>query len=137
MIVKFVYFLLTNILILTAQNKAVNIIFMDFNEYQEFTKTTALYPKIGGHGILYPVLGLSGEVGEVSEKIKKIFRDKNGVFGVDDTGEITKELGDVLWYISQISAELGVDLDDVATRNISKLTSRKDRDQLHGNGDNR
>lgn len=56
--------------------------FKDFDEYQKFCKSTAVYPKIGKN-FVYPLIGLQGEVGEVSEKIKKMFRD--------DGGKLTKE----------------------------------------------
>ncbi|MFA7365358.1 MAG: MazG nucleotide pyrophosphohydrolase domain-containing protein [Patescibacteria group bacterium] len=51
--------------------------------------------------------------------------------------EIKKELGDVLWYISQLSTELNIDLEDVAKTNLEKLLSRQKRNVLGGSGDNR
>ena len=45
------------------------------------------------------------------------------------------ELGDVLWYISDIAFELGFTLENIAVLNIQKLSSRKDRDKIHGEGD--
>lgn len=107
-----------------------------FKEYQEQSKKTAMYPAIG-HKVIYPVLGLSGEVGEISEKVKKIFRDKNGEFSVEDLELIKKELGDVLWYLSQIATELGISFEDIAKHNIEKLYSRLDRGVIKGNGDER
>lgn len=109
---------------------------LTFNEYQKLSRTTAIYPKIG-HGVIYPTLGISDEAGEVAGKIKKIFRDKNGVFNELDIQEIKKELGDVLWYISQIASELEINLEDVASKNIEKLLDRKNRGVLKGSGDNR
>lgn len=109
---------------------------MQFNEYQALTAQTAIYPEIG-HKVVYPALGLANEAGEVLGKIKKIFRDKNGVFGEEDTKNISKELGDVLWYISQVASELNIKLDDVAEENIEKLFGRKERGTLQGSGDNR
>jgi len=80
-------------------------------------------------------LGLNGEAGEVAEKLKKILRDKNGEFSQDDKFKIAMELGDVLWYLSDIAFELGFTLENVAILNIQKLSSRKDRDKIHGEGD--
>ena len=51
--------------------------------------------------------------------------------------ELLKELGDVLWYISQLSAELGLSLEEIASLNLEKLNSRKERGALRGSGDNR
>jgi len=50
---------------------------------------------------------------------------------------LNKELGDVLWYLANLSAELGFSLEEVAFNNLEKLKSRQERNQLHGNGDNR
>lgn len=109
---------------------------MDFEEYQEKSRKTAIYPRIG-ETYVYPALGLGDEAGEVLGKIKKIFRDKNGVLDDETRVEIKKELGDVLWYLTQLSTELGLSLDDIAKANIEKLYSRLERGTLHGNGDNR
>jgi NTP pyrophosphatase (non-canonical NTP hydrolase) len=109
---------------------------MDFKEYQEKSRKTAFYPNVGSN-FVYPTLGLSGEAGEVAEKIKKVLRDKNGILDKETKADIEKELGDVLWYVSQLSSELGVSLDDIAEKNIEKLYSRMERGVLSGNGDNR
>jgi len=109
---------------------------MNFEEYQDLSKKTAIYPKIGKN-FVYPTLGLVGESGEVAEKIKKIFRDKGGTVDAETRLMLKKELGDVLWYLSQLTTELGLSLDEVATYNIEKLESRHERGTLQGNGDNR
>lgn len=109
---------------------------MTFKEYHEFAQKTAIYPN-RGHNFVYPALGLSGEAGEVAEKIKKILRDKNSTMDKDSATEVVKELGDVLWYISAMAYELGVDMEDVAKANMEKLQSRRDRNMIHGDGDNR
>lgn len=109
---------------------------MDFKEYQEKSRETAVYPELGNN-FVYPTLGLSGEAGEVAEKIKKVIRDKGGVVDEMTREEIKKELGDVLWYLSQIASELKLSFDDVANFNIEKLQSRKERNMIHGEGDNR
>jgi NTP pyrophosphatase (non-canonical NTP hydrolase) len=109
---------------------------MEFSEYQKKSRKTAFYPN-KGKNFVYPTLGLAGEAGEVAEKIKKIIRDKNGKLTLKDQEEIGKELGDVLWYISQIATELNLLLEKVAENNLKKLFSRKKRNKLRGNGDNR
>ncbi|MDD4358233.1 MAG: nucleoside triphosphate pyrophosphohydrolase family protein [Candidatus Pacebacteria bacterium] len=109
---------------------------MTFNEYQEKSRQTAVYPNINNN-FIYPTLGLVGEAGEVAEKIKKVLRDNNGVVSPEKKEEIKKELGDVLWYIANLSKELGIEFDDVAEGNIEKLFSRMERNQIHGDGDNR
>ncbi len=109
---------------------------MNFKEYQKLSRKTAIYPK-KGKNFVYPVLGLVGEAGEVAEKIKKILRDKKGVIDRVAKEELSKELGDVLWYLAQIATEISLSLEDIASLNIKKLHSRKKRGALHGEGNNR
>ena len=108
----------------------------DFDRYQEKASSTAVYPD-KGRNFIYPTLGLADEAGEVVGKIKKVIRDNAGVISPEQRDEIKKELGDVLWYLSQLSQELGIKLSDVAQTNLDKLSSRSKRDKLHGSGDNR
>lgn len=109
---------------------------MDFKDYQKLSRETAIYPDVDKN-FIYPTLGLAGETGEVVENIKKLIRDKNKLIDQEVRSELSKELGDVLWYLSQLAAELGISLDEIATKNIEKLQSRKKRGVLHGKGDNR
>lgn len=109
---------------------------MNFKEYQEKSRKTAIYPE-AGNNFIYPTLGLSGEAGEVAEKIKKAIRDKEGIVDEERKKEIEKELGDVLWYVSQLASELKLSLKEIAEKNIEKLYSRMDRGKLKGDGDNR
>jgi len=67
-------------------------------------------------------------------KSKKILRDKKGKLDVKTKQEIVKKLWDVLWYLSSISSELEVNLEDIAKINLLKLNSRN---KIKGSGDNR
>jgi len=109
---------------------------MTFQEYQDEARKTAIYPN-KDNNFIYPTLGLAGEAGEVAEKIKKVIRDGNGIVTEEKKVEITKELGDVLWYVANLAKELGISMDEVAQKNIEKLQSRQQRGELHGSGDNR
>ena len=108
---------------------------MDINEYQNKARETAKYPV--EHGLTYCTLGLAGEAGEVADKIKKIIRDKGGLVSANDRLELAKELGDVFWYLANLSFELNLALDFVAQKNIEKLQSRMKRGVISGEGDNR
>ena len=109
---------------------------MNFTDYQTKSRKTAKYPAIG-HPVIYPTLGLTNEAGEVAGKIKKIFRDKEGVIAEADREALKGELGDVLWYLAQVCTELDLSLDEVAEHNIEKLYSRLERGKIGGEGDNR
>ena len=105
-----------------------------FQKYQvESRKTWGVIQT--DHPIVYPTLGLTNEAGEVAGKIKKIFRDKGGVISDEDREALKHELGDVLWYLTQICAELDLTLEEVAEANIVKLHSRLERGKIQGDGD--
>ena len=108
----------------------------DFTEYQAAAATTGGAVRTD-HPVVYPVLGLTNEAGEVAGKVKKIFRDRGGVITDEDRRALTLELGDVLWYLAEICTQLGIGLEDVAAANIEKLQGRVARGTLAGDGDTR
>lgn len=112
---------------------------MTFDEYQDMAGSTASYPL--ELGFAYPLLGLSGECGELIERFKKLIRDKNitNFENIPDADVvlIVKEGGDILWYLSEIFRKMGVSFTEVAEINIEKLTSRLERGVIGGSGDNR
>ena len=109
---------------------------MDFDNYQIEARKTAIYPD-KDKNFIYPTLGLVGESGEVAEKIKKILRDKNGTFDYKSKLALKKELGDVLWYLSNLCDELNFSLSDVAKDNLDKLNLRLSKGKISGSGDDR
>jgi NTP pyrophosphatase (non-canonical NTP hydrolase) len=111
---------------------------MEFDDYQQRASTTALFPKNElEYQTMYLSMGLAGETGEVIEKIKHIIRDADGVVGQEAREGVKKEMGDVLWYLSQLARILGISFDDIASANIEKLADRAQRGVLKGTGDER
>jgi NTP pyrophosphatase (non-canonical NTP hydrolase) len=114
---------------------------MTFDEYDEQALDTSIYEG----RLIYPLFGLVSEAGECADKVKKWMRDENLDITVDISTQLTPEqkkalayeLGDVLWYLTNVAADLDYSLEEVATLNLDKLTSRKVRDKLHGSGDYR
>lgn len=106
---------------------------LTLDEYQQLALETATYP----NPIIYPTLGLTGEAGEVSDKVKKVLRDNDSVFTDEKKLEIAKEIGDVLWFCATLSHDIGFKLSDIGKMNYDKLHSRQLRGKLHGSGDNR
>src|SRR5438309_4892833 len=94
---------------------------MTFEEYQKQALTTVLSTGDEFKDLLHWVLGLTGEAGEVAEKMKKIIRDKDSVVSEEDKLEMAKELGDVLWYLAVFANDLGVPLSEIAQTNLNKL----------------
>lgn len=110
---------------------------LTIDQYHEGADSTAVYPGRGEKdGLVYAVLGLNGEAGEIAEKLKKAWRDDGFVTEARRLAMVA-ELGDVFWYLAALATELGVDLNDVAQQNLDKLASRKERNVLHGDGDDR
>jgi len=109
---------------------------MNLNDYQAAALTTAS-PKDKQNEIFHLLLGLCGETGEIAEKAKKIVRDRASDFSKFDKADLTKELGDVLWYVAVIADHFDISLDEVGTTNVAKLADRKKRGLINGSGDNR
>lgn len=123
---------------------------MDANEYQKAAGEFATY---GGNS-MYPALGLAEEAGEVCGKVAKFIRKHNGfvpALGVLDENvppqyiedesafraDLKKELGDCLWMIAELCNLYDFKLQDVMQENIAKLTDRRNRGVIVGEGDNR
>lgn len=113
---------------------------LDVDTYQRLCMERAVYPNVG-RNLMYPLLGLLGESGEIAEKFKKLQRD-HGIVSYDALSEtqkeeLAKELGDVCFYLASLSFELGFSFSEVCRLNIAKLADRKARGTLHGDGDDR
>ena len=107
----------------------------DLDMYQQVAKTTAIYPR--EQAIIYPTLGLTGEAGEVANKVKKIIRDGSNKNDEKLVSEIKAEIGDCLWYIAVLADDFNIKLSDIASTNIEKLANRKKNNTIHGSGDTR
>lgn len=105
---------------------------LTLSQYQQQAKQTAVYPK--EKALEYTLLGLSGEVGEIANKVKKRLR---GDTNTASNSDLQKELGDVLWYVAMLAQELEADLGEIAEANLKKLQDRSQRGKISGSGDNR
>ena len=103
---------------------------MNANEYQNWTRTTAIYPK--DRALDYLGLGLTSEAGEVAGKLKKRLRD-----GGINVLSLIDEIGDVYWYLARLCDEIGFSTETVLQRNFDKLEDRKNRNVIGGSGDKR
>lgn len=132
---------------LTRRSHVFGNINYTLDQYQKQCLKTAVYPESSSGSkvaITYCSLKLAGEAGEIAEKVGKYFyRGDRLPLNVGETHEdavrsmLKKEIGDVLWYCAQLSAELGFSLSEVAGANIEKLSGRAERGTLKGSGDDR
>lgn len=106
---------------------------MEMDHYQKLAMKTAAYKD----KIVYPVLGLASEAGEVAGKVKKVLRDSEGEFTPEMKKKIAYELGDVLWYIAATAKDIGYNMSSIALLNIEKLSDRAERNVIKGSGDTR
>ena len=84
-------------------------------QYEAGTTETAIYPGVGTgfyDALRYVGLGLTGEIGEISEKIKKVYRDTGGELSDGLARELCLEGGDVLWYLTRVGLEHNIPLVD-------------------------
>jgi NTP pyrophosphatase (non-canonical NTP hydrolase) len=109
-----------------------------FDDYAQNAARTAIYPDAGQTGgLLYAVLGLVGEAGELANQAKKIMRDDNGTIDAARAAKMRAELGDVLWYVAAVARELDVELQEVARYNLQKLERRAADGTIVGDGEHR
>ena len=121
--------------VIKREMRIVEIVGFDFEEYQKQTAKTAVFP--ADNALEYLSFGLIGEAGELANKFKKIYRDDNGKLTDERLDAIKLEIGDILWYISELSTFLKFDLSQIALDNLTKLRVRQSKNALHGDGDNR
>ena len=104
--------------------------------YQEKACETAIFPK--KQAMEYLTLGLTGESGEIANKVKKFIRD--GAAKDEYLAkriEIGYEIGDVLWYCAVLAEELEMNLGHIMEKNLEKLADRHKRGKNSGSGDHR
>ena len=123
---------------------------MELKEYQEKAMTTCMD---SSENFSYMFLNLVGEVGELASKVAKAIRKRQLYIGdkgyrndllfdefptcIELEEEMMKEAGDILWQLSGLCSVMGWDLQKIADKNLDKLQSRKQRNVIDGNGDNR
>lgn len=93
---------------------------MNMNEYQEKAMRTRPKYATDNDQIINAVMGLCGEVGEISDMLKKYFFQGHGL----DYEEIAHELGDVMWYIALMCDAMQIQMSKVAEMNVDKLQKR-------------
>ena len=108
---------------------------MNFDDYQSQAGKTAIYSD--ADTIVYPLLGLCSEIGEIQSLYKKLLRDSNGHITPEFREAMALELGDVQWYVALLANDLGFNLEWVAQQNLDKLNSRMARGVIGGSGDYR
>lgn len=109
-----------------------NMTRINFTDYQKRARETAIYPM--AHKVTYPILGATGELGELANKYKKVLRGDVAFLNMADA---KKEIGDVLWYLSNIASDMNFSLQEIAELNLEKLASRAERGVIKGSGDDR
>ena len=100
---------------------------MELNEYQRLANQTDQQPgernlETDPRSIMVPLLGMAGEVGELLGEHKKWLRDGESYKLFPE--RVKEELGDLLWYLSNVATKHGMTLGEVADLNLSKIGRR-------------
>lgn len=93
---------------------------MDINDYQNDANRTGRHDWNTDKRLTMAALGLNGEAGEVADIVKKVIYHEHDLH----EEKLILELGDVLWYLSDIATTLGVTLEYIAMKNIEKRQMR-------------
>jgi hypothetical protein len=116
---------------------------MDLQEYQREAHKTAVYPTdkyLLPPDVVYAIMGLVGEAGELANLVKKALRGDYGEDPMDNkefTTKLVTELGGIQWYLAENATILDINLEAVAQLNIKVLRDRAERGQIQGSGDDR
>ena len=96
---------------------------MDFNSYQEEALRTDRVPAhVNDASLVVPMLGLAGETGQLLSEYKKHLRDGEAHRLFKE--RVSEELGDLLWYISNVASKFDLSLSDIAAANLVKVKHR-------------
>jgi NTP pyrophosphatase (non-canonical NTP hydrolase) len=95
---------------------------MDLSSYQRLANLTDQRPGTDEHALSFPLLGLASEVGSLVNQFKKRLRDGEAheLFAI----KAADKLGDILWYVANLSEKLGYSLQDIADRNLQRVNER-------------
>lgn len=103
---------------------------MELNTYQREAHRTEKKADTAGADIMVPILGLAGEVGELLNEYKKKLRDGEAHERFNE--RVAEELGDILWYTAETATKFGLELEDIAKKNLAKTRARFGQDQDEG-----
>lgn len=112
---------------------------MDFKKYEQFvdditseyskdidkfvTRVVELNSTVNVPRLLTGAIGLSSEAGEASDLVKKLVFH-GGEYDETFKAQLIKELGDVVWYMAQLTRILDISFDDIIKTNVDKLSHR-------------
>jgi len=105
---------------------------MTLEQWLKETDRTAIYPDSFNKeltGVVYNALGLAGEAGEVADEIKKVIRNDKGIITPERKKKLCLEMGDVMWYWLRLTKELDLDIEDIMSENLKKLSQRYEHRQ--------
>jgi NTP pyrophosphatase (non-canonical NTP hydrolase) len=101
---------------------------MNLAEYQERAASTDQRPQTdtgparSNDALVIPLLGIGGELGTLHAAYKKYLRDGEAYQPFRE--DVAEELGDILWYLSNLATKFGLSLDEIATGNLDKIEDR-------------
>jgi len=95
---------------------------MDLNEYQRRANETDQRPGDEESALMFPLMGLASEVGSLITQFKKRVRDGDAHELFSE--RVGEELGDIIWYVANLSAKLGLDLESIAELNLRRIAER-------------
>ena len=98
----------------------------------DFENHVLTHMKAASLEVPYCALALAGEAGEVANRVKKCVRDDGSRIGAEARADILFELGDVLWYTTALTINLGSTLEEIMELNEEKLNARRAEQKVTG-----
>ena len=93
---------------------------LTLKKYQNLANRSAGAGGDGEQRLVVSALGLAGEAGEFANLVKKMTAHGHPF----DPESLKDELGDVLWYLAEAATSAGLNLEDIASHNVEKLSKR-------------
>ncbi len=98
---------------------------MNMDDFQKQALQSVAITDKTAVALAHRALGMSGEVGIVSNITKKIIRDQNGQLNDDDKALLKEKIGDVMYYAAVLADYADLSLDEIATAQLEKSAAFK------------
>jgi NTP pyrophosphatase (non-canonical NTP hydrolase) len=100
---------------------------MELNDFQREALKSVAFQKHDPTALAHRSLGLTGEAGIIANEVKKIIRDKGGKPDASDLTELSKRLGDVMYYVAVLAEYFDFDLETILKQNREQSADFKEQ----------
>lgn len=104
---------------------------MNLDDFQKHALRSIAITERGPAALAHRTLGLTGEAGIVANQVKKIIRDKGSIADPEDIQELTRRLGDTMYYVAALADYFSLSLSEIAEANMERSSDFADNHNMH------